>query len=219
MPALGAMYIDGRAPEICNNRFIDIVAPAVDLGASSDGARIFDNQITGEAQANLDPVVQVATGCVGVLVRSGFPTFVTTLMTPAPSNTGNRAFVYDITPQGFRSALNQITINDDAVYTFNFTGITWGVLVLSGNSSVTRASIFAFRVGDANAYVQNISTQIGVDEDTIAGAPTGTTGLDGNLTVFADTAANKLYLENRRGAQLNWMPAFLSLFGGEVVLL
>jgi hypothetical protein len=215
---LGGVFINGRSPTIRNNRFIDIVAPAVDLGANSDGAQVIDNQVTGEVQANLNPMVQVASGCTGVLVRQGFPTFATRLMTAAPMNTGNRAIQYDVSPQGHRSAINSISINDDAVYTFEFSDVTQGVLVLSGNSSVTRGGVFQFRVGDANAYVQNISTQVGVAGATNAGAPTGTTGTDGNLTVFADTTANRLYLENRRGFTAQWMPTFLSLMNGELVL-
>lgn len=218
VPTVGGVYINGRSPNIQNNRFIDIISPAVELGTNSDGARVFDNQITGEAQANLNPVVQVTSGCTGVLVRQGFPTFVTTLMTPAPVNSGNRSFIYDLSPQGYRSALQAISINDDAVHIFEFTQITQGVLVLSGNSNVTRGGIFQFRVGDANAYVQHISTQVGVAGATNAGAPTGTTGTDGNLTVFADTTANRLYLENRRGSTLQWMPTWLSLMNGEVMI-
>lgn len=217
-PAIGGVYINGRSPNIHNSRFIDLVTPAVELGANSDGARVIDNQVTGEAQGNLDPMVQVASGCTGVLVRQGFPTFADRLMTAAPANSGNRSYEYDISPQGYRSALQGITIADDAVHTFDFTGLVQGILVLSGNSSTTRGGIFQFRVGDGDAYVQHISTQTGVAGGTNAGAPTGTTGTDGNLTVYADTTANKLYLENRRGASMTYMPTWISLMNGELVL-
>ena len=215
---LGAIFISGRSPIVRNNRFIDIIAPAVDLGGASDGAQVLDNQITGEVQAPLDPVVRVAVGCVGVLVRAGFPTFTSKLMTTSPENSGNRAFVYDISPQGHRSAINPITLLDDTVHRFEFTGVTEGVLILSANSSVARAAMYAFRVGDASSYVQNISSQVGVAGATSAGAPTGTTGVDGNTTIFADTTGPYLYIENRKAATVVYMPTFLSLMLGELVL-
>jgi hypothetical protein len=139
-------------------------------------------------------------------------------MTTAASNSGNRAEVYDLSPQGYRSASTPISINDDSVYTFNFTGLTQGILVLSGNASTTRAAIYAFRVGDASAYVQNISAAIGVAGATISGAPTGTSGIDGNTTIFADTANARLYIENRKAATMVYMPTFLSLMVGELLL-
>lgn len=216
--AVAGAFVNGRSPVIENNRFIDVSGHIVQLGANADGARVIDNQVTGEVIAALDPAVVVDSGCTGVYVRFGFPANVTKAMTTAAVNTGNHSEFYDISPQGLRSAINAITIADDAVHTFNFTGVTHGVMVLSGNSLTARGLMVSFRVGDANAYCAHITNPTGVAAGTNAGTPTGTTGTDGNLTIYADTTASRLHIENRRGASLNWTPTFLSLASGELVL-
>jgi hypothetical protein len=215
---LGGVYIDGRSPYVENNRFIDVVSPAVELGTNSDGARVIDNQITGEVQPSLDPMVLVNSGCLGVYVRQGFPANVTTAMTPAPMNSGNRSEIYDVSPQGFRSAINSISVADDAIYTFSFTGAAQGILVLNGNSAFNKSAMIAFRVGDANAHATLLTNATNVAATTTAGTPSGTAGVDGDLTFFADTTQNNLYVNNRRGGAGAYMPCFISLMQGELVI-
>lgn len=213
---LEGIYCAERSPHIENNRFLSVLNHCVVLAANAHGARVIDNHITGPTPAALDPAVSVTSGCLGVYVRWGYPAWVTTAMTPAPINTGNRAEVYDISPQGFRSALNYFTVADDAVHTFTFTGLTEGVLVLSGNSATARCMMIGFRVGDGNAYCDLLTTATGVA--TTTGVLAGTTGTDGDLTISAGTASATLYIENRRGASSNYMPTFLSLQVGELVI-
>lgn len=214
---IGGIYANGRSPYIVGNRFIDVLGNAITLGASADGAWVDANQVTGDVIVALNPAVVVESGCTGVAVRWGFPANVTTAMTPAASNTGNRSITYDVSPQGHRSALTDISIADDAVYLFTFTGLTRGIITLAGNSATARSPIIAFRLGDGSAYCSLLtSEETGVAVTT--GVLTGTTGVDGNLTISAGTASNTLYIENRRGAALTWMPTFLSLSGGELVI-
>lgn len=219
--AVGGIYANGRNAQIINNRYIDILGNAVTLGPESDGAAVEHLHVTGDVIVALSPAVVVESGCTGVTVRTGNNSNITKLMTESPANTGNRSEVQGLTPQGFRSARQETTIADDAVATILLKGITRGTMVLNGNSSNARSPIIAFRAGDANAYCSLQSNDANVVVST--GALTGTTGADTNLNISVSTSLDgdgnaTIYIENRRGASLAYMPTFLSLANGELVL-
>lgn len=212
---VGGIYVNARSPIIEGNRFIDVATDAVTLGANAHGACIRANQIVGEVQVTLDPAVVVTSGCTGVRVDWGYPTFVTsTPMTAPPANSGNHATVYDLSPTGYRSALQPFTIADDAVKEFTFSSTnTFGILVLSSNAAAAKQIIVGFRVG-TSGYCNLLTTAANVT--MTSGVLAGTTGADGDLTISYDTSLAKLYIENRRGSSLQWMPTFLSLANGQV---
>jgi len=215
---VGGIFINGRSPQVINNRFIDVLGEIVELGADADGARIIDNQIDGVVQVALNPAVKVASTCLGVTVEQGDLTFVTSLMTTAPNSSGNLALMQGLSPQGFKSARGEVTVADDAVATINLSGIVRGILVFSANSNAGKSSIHWFRVGDSNAFVAQLTSVTGVTGAAIASAPTGTSGADGSMNFFARNNANTLYVENRTGATISFTPTYLSLANGELVL-
>lgn len=214
--AVGGIYANGRNAQIINNRYIDVLGNAVTLGPESDGAEVKHLHVTGDVIVALDPAVVVESGCTGVTVKTGNASNITKLMTEAPVNTGNRSEVQGISPQGFSSSRQEVTIADDGFTTIPFSGVTRGLLFLRGNSSNARSAMFDFRVGDVNAFCTHLTNAANVAATT--GTLNGTTGVDTNLTVAADTASNALYIENRRGASLSWMYALLALSNGELVL-
>jgi hypothetical protein len=214
---VGGLYINGKHNRVVNNRFIDVLGNAVTCGPDSDGSTVDTLIVTGEVTVPLNPAVVLESGATGVYVRSGEVTNITSLMTPSAANTGNRAEAVGLSPTAYRSRNQEITIADDGVATIAFSGITRGVMVLNGNADTSRSPMVAFRVGDVNAYCKVIgATEANVA--TTTGVLTGTTGVDTNLTISADSASPTLYIENRRGAALAWMPTFLSLANGEMVL-
>jgi hypothetical protein len=189
---------------------------AITLGADSDGAVVEELQVTGEVTVALNPAVVVTSGATGVYCRTGENSNITTLMTVAAANTGNRSEMRGLTPTGFRSANQEVTLLDDAATSIEFSGVARGILVLNGNSSTAKSAVFAFRCGDGSAYCTLLTTASNVDATT--GVLSGTTGTDTNLTVSADTASSALYIENRRGATGAYMYTFLSLANGELAL-
>ena len=211
--AVGGIYINGRSAYIKGNRFIDVLNNAVTLDADADGSVVEDNQYTGEACVALNPAVVVTSGCTGVRVNWTFPANVTSAMTVPASNTGNYSSIYSLSPIGFRSALKEFSLADDAVKSFTFSGVVRGMLALNGSAAFSKGIIISFRVGDGAAHATLITTASNVD--TTTGVLAGTTGTDGKLTISAGTASSTLYIENRLGGACAYMPSFLSIEGGE----
>lgn len=62
-------------------------------------------------------------------------------------------------------------------------------------------SIVGFAIISLGTSPQSITEQLDATNsfETALGKPTGTTGTDGDITVFADGVTNKFYLENRSG--------------------
>jgi len=212
--------LNGRGGLVDTTRFLNVTPCAVELGTESDGTRILDNHVVGPYQTQLARAVIVPANCVGVQVRTGFPANTTVPATVAPNNSGTDSIWYDVKLQGLRSAIGITTIADDAVGEFEFsTAGTWGIAAFGSNASASGAGrpfIVAFRVGDGSAYCTLLAGDA-ADITVGVGDPTGTTGTDARINVYASGTVNKLYIENRQGASANWMPAFLSLSNGEIV--
>lgn len=94
----------------------------------------------------------------------------------------------------FRSRTVSATINDDAVYSYDFGANVSTSHVIYSDNGGTRRGLFVART-IATSHVNSIAST-GIS--TTTGALTGTTGTDGNLTISAHTD-NKLYVENRTG--------------------
>lgn len=101
------------------------------------------------------------------------------------------------------------SLNDDQAGYFTFSAATRGILTLNGNTSAAKSAVIAFRCGDGSAYVTVLSSSGGVTGTT--GALAGTTGVDGELTISADTSNPRLYIENRTGGLRSHTPQFLSI--------
>ena len=217
-PVIGAVYIDGRYPLVYGNRLVDVLAPAITMGAGSDGYDIRSNFVVGVAQPSLDPAVQVDSGCVGGRVSWGFPASVTNVATLNAVNSGNVSEIYGIPLQGYRSNIGRSTVADDTVKSWTFraeTGAAWGVVLLAFGSTTAESCLIAFRAGDASAYCTLLTTATNVN--TTTGVLAGTTGTDTKLTVSVSTSGTPtLYLENRRGSSIEVMPTFLSIGRGEL---
>lgn len=94
-----------------------------------------------------------------------------------------------------------VTINDDSVYSFT-PGRQIGVMLLYGRSAGYYGlhAIVSYRVL-STGYSLKILGHANVAVTT--GALTGTTGVDGNVTVSASHADGKLYIENRYGSAIS----------------
>ena len=213
------LYINGRSPHVENNRFLQPRLHCVVLGPNSHGARVIDNHIVGTLYAvTLDTAVLIESGCVGALVKWGFPAWVTSPATLSTPNSGTLSEIYNIPLQGYRSAIARAQVADDTVKTYTLrgdAGAAWGVVLLGFNSSFSEACLIAWRAGDASAYCALLSSATHVN--TTTGVLVGTTGTDGKLTISVSTTGTPiLYIENRRGAPIDMMPTFLSIGRGEV---
>ncbi len=94
-----------------------------------------------------------------------------------------------------------ITILDNGVYSFT-PGKIIGVLLIYGRDSGYFGvhGIVSYRVA-ATHFTLKIAGHAGLAVAT--GALTGTTGVDGNVTVSANSADGKVYIENRHGLTIN----------------
>jgi hypothetical protein len=210
------IFINGQSARVQNNRFIDCLGTSIELGASAHGSIVEDVYVGNSVGSPHNPAVLIASGCGGVTVNSGWLGNIDKLASDVGTNTGNLVTVQGVLTTGYRSARQETTIANDSFTTIPLSGVTRGILVLNGNNSSARSGVFAFRAGDANAYVTLISST--TNAAGAVGVPTGTTGTVGNLTVFASNSSPYLYIENRRGTSGTYMPTFLSLAAGELVL-
>jgi Pectate lyase superfamily protein len=103
---------------------------------------------------------------------------------------------------------DEVTLNDDQAGYITFGAATKGTLVLSGNLLAAGNALVVFRCGDANAFVSVLSSS-GPTVTGTTGTLAGTTGTDTRLTIAADTATNRLYIENRTGSQRTYSYTFM----------
>lgn len=220
-----ALFLQGRVIHVRNFRAIDAAPyciyiedhPITVSGVGTQNVHIegllISNSFRGVGYFN--PAVFVDTACRDVRVWSGR---VSSLVTNLSSR-GNTD--YDEYSDGLRrtnvpTTFDNITasrvtadrINADVVRTqdeftmpsesagyFQFASGARGILHISGNTVAAKAAVVHFRCGDASAHATVLSSSAGVVGQT--GTLSGTTGVAGNLTIAADTASNRLYIENR----------------------
>lgn len=106
-----------------------------------------------------------------------------------------------------------LTLNDDQAAYIQFTAdAVRGVAVFGGNAAAAGSGVIAFRV-QTFAFVTAIATA-GATVTVGTGTLAGTTGTDTHLTIRADTATNRLYIENRTGAARDYGFAFVGVRNG-----
>jgi hypothetical protein len=100
-----------------------------------------------------------------------------------------------------------ITLLDDKAGYFQWDDVTKGLVLIGGNAAAGQSGLLTFRVGTSGSLT---SMSVTSNLNVTTGQLTGTTGTDGKLTVSADTATNRLYIENRLGGTYSYAVTFLS---------
>jgi hypothetical protein len=107
-----------------------------------------------------------------------------------------------------------LTLNDDQAAYMQFTAsAARGLMLLGANTRAAGSAVVAFRVG-ASAFVHTLAS-VGATVTVGTGTLAGTTGTDTHLTIRADTATNRLYIENRTGATRDYGVIFPGMRIGE----
>jgi len=96
------------------------------------------------------------------------------------------------------------TIDDDGVYQIITTSSIGAIIITARATAYAAANgIAQWRYG-ANGFATEIaSSGASFTAATIAGVPTGTSGTDGQVTLFARTGGNQLFIENRIGQAIS----------------
>jgi hypothetical protein len=163
-----------------------------------------------------NPAIYVDPACRNV--KAHIDTYfseVTTLMSltslSAEVNFKTKKYFNGETISSFNSTYAPQSSADDTAFYATFSGtIAYGVAIIGSNTNSAGSAVVAFRCGDGNAYC-NILSSSGPPVTGTTGPLTGTTGTDTHLTVSADTATNRLYIENRTGGTRVYQVTFLSL--------
>jgi len=109
----------------------------------------------------------------------------------------------------FNRVINS-TVSDNAVASYTFSGTpTSGLLLIAGSLGSGGAALVYYRVGDANASCSVLSSS-GPTVTGTTGVLSGTTGVDGSLTISASTTSPLLYVENRTGAVTTYSLTFMA---------
>lgn len=219
----GGLYVAGRNIIVSNHRFVDCepyCANVVDVGgttANTVGVLFEYLYINNSAQpaGYYNPAITVAATCQDVkAVGTANPGLDTASLMSTSSIYNTIEFEGLKRYRGthvasFRSTSGGISLaNNKAVY-FSFDALNSGVAVISSSISGAGQTVVAFRCGDANAFC-NVLSSGGATVVGTTGTLNGTTGTVGNLTVAADTATNRLYIENRTGSTASYHITFLS---------
>ena len=101
--------------------------------------------------------------------------------------------------------------NKAGYFTIDTTRGEQGAILITGNTSSAESGMVAYRVDDANAFCSELSGT--ANFATTTGQLTGTTGADGFLTISADTATARVYVENRTGATKSYVITNLCALG------
>ena len=225
-----ALEVRGRHIDIINNRFIDgnpyaikIVGHAL-MSSVTRSVNIINPYISNVFQGAgyYNPAIYYSTDALGVNVQSDAAfSGVNTLSSKAAGTWYTEQFNgvkrSDVPQPELRfsgSTANEISLADDrAGYVDLGTPGARGVFHLGGNLAGAGHCIFAFRCGDANAHVTVLSSG-GVTVGAGTGTLAGTTGADGQLNIRADTATNRIYIENRTGASRGYQYTITPLSSG-----
>ena len=109
---------------------------------------------------------------------------------------------------------NLVLADDEAAYIQFTADATRGIAVFGGNVAAAGSGVVSFRV-QTSAYATAVASA-GATVTVGTGTLAGTTGTDTHLTIRADTASNRLYVENRTGAARDYGFAFLGLRVGTI---
>lgn len=202
VPTVGAVDVSGRGVEFKNCRYISNTGPAVNVqnynGDSTTTRGIyFDGMVVTNPDAPLDPAIQVDSGSSQVYAKTYSTSTIDTLTTPASEVHSTLGDIQRWNGEMLASSLSTVSersVLDDTATSYEFSGSSRGVAVISLNTGGD-AAIISFRVGSLPS-VAIISGSANFDSAT--GVLSGTTGTNGKVTVSTHTD-NKLYIENRRG--------------------
>jgi hypothetical protein len=175
-----------------------------------------------------NPAIFMAAGVRGVTATTHFPlTQVTSLTNKLAASlyeesyagvtTSNitynidRANVGIIKTSALRSTVDptEITLDDDQACYIQFSAVARGVVVISSNAASAQSGVIHFRCGDASTHATSIAKTANLELTT--GQLAGTTGNDTKVTFSADSATNRIYLENRLGTARNFTFSFIGL--------
>lgn len=231
-PANSSAVIRGNNIKLINHRMIQCTTPAAYVVGPAFGGGSYSRgiEITGLYVVNssggagyFNPAVNLSSGIRGILVDCNQPDTTSAagiaVLTSRTFNTqweerfngtNITAKTLQIAAGGTQNGMAQpdlITLANDKAGYFQWDDITKGVVIVGGNSSTADSAVLAFRVG-SSGYLSSLGITANVA--TTTGALTGTTGAAGKLTISADTATNRLYIENRRGGGYSYGVTFLS---------
>jgi hypothetical protein len=219
----GGLFIAGRNNIISNHRFVDCepyCAYVDDFGGSIFNTigilfeyLFINNQNQPAGYYNPAIFVEVTCQDVRAIGTSNPSGDIAALMFP-------RGAYYSIEFEGlkryngiyassFRSTAGGSTLDNNKAGFYEFNDVNFGVAVISSSTTAGGQALVSFRCGDANAFCTVLSSG-GATVVGTTGQLTGTTGTPSNFTVAADTATNRLYIENRTGAIKAYHITFLS---------
>lgn len=231
-PTNSTAVIRGTNIRLINHRMIQCTTPAAYLVAPPPGGGGFSRniEITGLYVVNssagagyFNPVVNIAAGVRGVLVDCAQPDSTSSAGISVLTNrtyntqweerfngtniTGKTTQIAAGSVQNGSAQPDLITLANDKAGYFQWDDVTKGVVIVGGNTSAAQNGLLAFRVGSGGSMT---SLSVTANLNVTTGALTGTTGTVGKLTVSADTATNRLYIENRLGSTYSYAVTFLS---------
>jgi hypothetical protein len=234
-PTHAALTARGTNLLFQNQRFIQTTAPAVNVindvpGYGTSGTRgvIFENIYavnTSGGAGYYNPLISVVSTIRGISVVCNQPdptslAAITSLTSRGLgtlwSETLNGVATAESPPEqrfsgGLQNGyayLDSINLADDKAGYFQWDGITKGIFLISGNTSAAQSALVAFRCGDGSAFITGMA--VGANVNTTTGQLTGTTGTDTRFTISADTATNRIYIENRLGGTYGYTASFTS---------
>ncbi|WP_269619942.1 hypothetical protein [Zhongshania sp. BJYM1] len=177
---VSCLTVGGRSINIDNNRFID---------PSSYCVRVVDDAELSNRDINV--------GTFRLGLSAGDPIAIAILDASV-----NRLAVKVKNQDYFNfdklKSSDTFVLADNTAMYIRFSDTVHGVITLGANVADRGSAVAHFRTGDANAFV-NILSSTGPTVTGSVGAHSGTTGVDGQLTIAGRTDAAYLYIENRTG--------------------
>jgi len=207
----------------CNPYIIDVESrlPYPTRGVTIDNLYIHNSF---QGSGFYAPAIVVDSACSNVTSSYyGLSSGVSTLMSETSTNfsidlAGVRKWsgtsvIHKVVARAVSSLASHLSMPDNTAAYVPFSAVTQGVAVIASSTSTGKAALVFFRVGDASAH----ATMIGAADAVVTGGVgtlAGTTGTDTHLTVRADSATSRLYIENRTGGIRNYQVTILSAIGG-----
>jgi len=105
-----------------------------------------------------------------------------------------------------------LSLNDDKAAYLSFSAAARGILILAGNTASAKGGIVHFRCGDGSNHA-TVMASSGSNFTGTTGTLAGTTGTDTHVTVAADSATNRIYVENRTGGTRGYTITVLGVPG------
>jgi hypothetical protein len=220
----GGVYVGGRNITFSNHRFVNnepYAARVFDIGGTlfnTVGVNFDNLYISNNNQPSgyYNPAISVDSTCQNVRVQGSSNAgldIVSLMSTNSIYSTiefeGVKRF-NGMQVASFSSVFGGLILEDDESAYYSFGDVAVGTVIISTSTSAGGSVLASFRVGDANAFC-DILADAGATVNASTGTLNGTTGADGAFNISADTATNRLYIENRTGGQKAYRATFLSV--------